>query len=346
MAALTGWTPPSLPPLDPGVGEAARRIVDGKAKPPGALGLLEDLAVQLSLIQGRTDPRIEAATALVFAGDHGMTADGVSAFPREVTAAMVGLFLSGRASVSAFAAAVGVEVQVFDVGVAAYLPARPGLVDCKVAWGTRNAAVEPAMTPDECARALDHGLAAGRAAAERHDVIALGEMGIGNTASAALLMHRLAPAPLVDCIGLGAGHDAEGLARKRSVLERAAARCDATSPFEVLCEFGGFEIAAMAGAALGAAERRRPVLVDGFIASTAVLAAIRMQPALAPYCIFAHASAERGHALLLELLGVGPLLQLDMRLGEGTGAVLAVPLLRAAARLMTDVASLAEVVGS
>jgi nicotinate-nucleotide--dimethylbenzimidazole phosphoribosyltransferase len=337
------WAVPDLPPLDAELGQRLRAAVDGKAKPPGSLGRIEDLAVQLGLIQDRPDPRIGRVAALVFAGDHGLTEEGVSAYPQAVTAAMVGLFLSGRASVSAFAAAAGVEVKVIDVGVAAELAPHPALVAAKVAMGTRNAAREPAMSAEHCERALQSGVEIAQAA--EADAVVLGEMGIGNTASAALIMHRLAPAPLADCIGAGAGHDPAGMARKTAALERAAARCDAVAPFEVLRQFGGLEIAAMAGAALGAAQARRAVVVDGFIAGAAALTAIRLQPALAGYCVWAHCSAERGHARLLQSLEARPLLDLGLRLGEGTGGVLAAPLLRAAARLITDVADLAEAVG-
>jgi nicotinate-nucleotide--dimethylbenzimidazole phosphoribosyltransferase len=337
------WAVPELPPLDAALGQRLRAAVDGKAKPPGSLGRIEDLAVQLGLIQGRVDPRVGRVAALVFAGDHGLTEEGVSAYPQAVTAAMVGLFLSGRASVSAFATAAGVDVRVIDVGVAAELAPHPALVAAKVAMGTRNAAREPAMSAEDCARALQCGYEIAQAA--EADAVVLGEMGIGNTASAALVMHRLAPAPLADCIGAGAGHDPAGMARKTAALERAAARCDAVEPFEVLRQFGGLEIAAMAGAALGAAQARRAVVVDGFIAGAAALTAIRLQPALAGYCIWAHCSAERGHARLLQSLEARPLLDIGLRLGEGTGGVLTAPLLRAAARLVTDVADLAEVVG-
>ena len=200
------------------------------------------------------------------------------------------------------------------------------------------------MTSAEVRDALSRGSRLAIEAVEGGaDAVALGEMGIGNTASAALMMHRLLPAPLHQCVGLGAGHNAAGLARKRAALQRAAARSAATEPFDVLCEFGGLEIAMMAGALIGAASRRRPVLVDGFIAGAAALAAIRLRPAAADYCVFAHRSAEYGHAALLAALGAKPLLDLDLRLGEGTGALLAVPLLRAAARILTDVASLDEV---
>jgi nicotinate-nucleotide--dimethylbenzimidazole phosphoribosyltransferase len=345
-SAPATWTPPALPPLDPELAAELRRIIDGKAKPPGALGRLEDLAVQLGTVQGRLDPYADDATVLLFAGDHGLTAEGVSSYPSAVTTAMVQLILSGRASINALAKAAGVQVRVIDVGVAAELAPHPRLVQAKVRAGTRNAAREPAMTPAECAAALDCGAEAARAAvAAGADVIALGEMGIGNTASASLLLHRLGPAPLADCLGAGAGHDAAGLARKGRALATAAARAEASAPFEALCEFGGLEIAAMAGAALAAAAARRVVVVDGFIASAAVLAAIRLRPELLGFCVFAHASAERGHRLLLERLGARPLLDLDMRLGEGTGAALAAPILRAAANMAREVASLAEVLG-
>lgn len=346
QARANEWTAPALPALDPVLRLALRQAVDGKAKPLGSLGRLEALAVQIGLIQGRADPRIGAATVLVFAGDHGLNSEGVSAYPSAITAAMVSMFLSGRATVSAFAAAADVRVKVIDAGVDADLAPTDALIDAKIGRGTVNAAREPAMTREACAAALGRGFAIAQAAArEGADAIALGEMGIGNTASASLLLHRLGPAPLEACIGAGAGHDAEGLARKTEVLKRAAARTDASEPFEVLRQFGGYEIAMMAGAALGAAALRRPVVVDGFIATAAALAAIRLQPALRDYCIFAHCSAERGHRLMLEILGAEPLLDLNLRLGEGTGAVLAMPLLRAAARLVTDVADLAEVMG-
>jgi len=282
---------------------------------------------------------------MVFAGDHGLTEEGVSRYPASVTAAMVATFLAGRASVNAFAAAAGVEIKVVDAGVAAELPAHPDLIAAKIRAGTRNAARECALTPAEVDAALARGAElAATAIANGADAIAIGEMGIGNTASAALIMHRLAPAPLAECVGAGAGQDEAGMARKRAALARAAARSAASLPREVLSEFGGCEIAMMAGAVLGAAAQRRPVLVDGFIASAAALAAIRLAPAARDYCVFAHQSAERGHARLLEAVDARPLLALGMRLGEGTGAVLAAPLIRAAARLLTDVADLSEVV--
>ena len=340
------WSLPELPPLDLDAAAELRRIVDAKAKPPGSLGRLEDLAVQLGAIQGRVDPRADRAVVLLFAGDHGLTEDAVSAYPREVTGAMVRLILDGRASVSALARAIGAEVRVIDAGVATSLPAHPMLQASKIREGTRNAAREAAMTAEECAQALQCGADAVRGAVDAGaEVIALGEMGIGNTASASLLLHRLGPAPLADCIGLGAGHDEAGLARKQRVLAAAAERCPAHKPLEVLREFGGLEIAGMTGAALAAAAARRPVVVDGFISTAAVLVAARLQPRVLGYCIFAHSSAERAHQLMLERLTAQPLLDLALRLGEGTGAVLALPILKSAAAMAREVASLAEVLG-
>ena len=334
----------TITPVDAALEPRLRARLDAKAKPPGSLGRLEDLAVRIGLIQNRLDPRIARTDLYVFAGDHGLTGEGVSAYPSSVTAAMVGLFLSGCSSVSALAKATGVRVWVVDAGVDADLPDHPALIAAKIRRGTRNAAREPALTPDEVLRAVAKGYEIARAAAaDGADVIALGEMGIGNSSSAALILHRLAPAPLDDCIGQGTGHDAEGMARKRAGIARAAQRSDAVEPLAVLAEFGGCEIAMMAGAVLGAASMRRVALIDGFISTAAALAAARLVPAALDYCVFAHGSAERGHPIMLQALGARPLLDLDLRLGEGTGAALAAPLLVAAANLLTDVADLADV---
>lgn len=323
---------------------AVRAHLDAQARPPGSLGRIEDLAVRLAVIRQTMTPRADKATLLIFAGDHGLTEDGVSRYPAEVTQAMVATLLAGKATANAFARAVGAEVVIVDAGVDADLSPHPGLVFAKVRKGARNAAREPAMTVEELELALSRGRDQAIAAIDRGaDVIALGEMGIGNSASAALLMHRLAPAPLADCVGVGAGHDAAGLAHKLAVLTRAGDRSDATEPFEVLRQFGGLEIAMMAGAIHGAVERSTPVIVDGFICTAAALAAIRLRPEAREVCLFAHCSAEAGHRRMLQALDATPLLDLDLRLGEGTGALLAVPLLRAAAALLADVASLDDV---
>jgi len=344
MSPKPEWREPRIIPLDRSIEPQIRAAIDGKAKPPGSLGRVEDLATQLALMWHPKPPHAGKATLLVFAGDHGLTEEGVSQYPSAVTPAMVRTFLAGRASANAFAAAAGVDIRVIDAGVAVDMPDHGKLVQAKIRKGTANAAREPAMTGDEARAALaqGHRLACDAIDAGA-DIIAIGEMGIGNTASAALLMHRLAPAPLNDCIGVGAGQDEAGMAKKHAALERAAARSGASAPFDVLREFGGLEIVMMTGAIFGAAERRRPVMIDGFIASAAALVAIRMTPAAQDYCIFAHRSAERGHTLMLASLKARPLLELGMRLGEGTGAVLAIPIVRAAARLFTDVAALEDV---
>lgn len=329
----------TIPPLDRTPEAAIRDLIDGKAKPVGSLGRLEALALQIALVRGAARPSLGAARSVVFAGDHGITAEGVSAHPPEVTAAMVANFLSGGATISAFARIAGAQLRVVDAGVAAPLPAHPHLTDAKIAPGTRNAAAEPAMAPAQRDAALDKGIALAReAVADGVDILAPGEMGIGNTASASLIVHRLAPAPLDAVIGRGAGLDDAGLARKRAVLARAAARTDAADPLAVLAEFGGFEIAMMAGFMLGGAAENRIVVVDGFIAGAAALVAARIAPAARERMVFAHRSAEPGAKAILDALDAGPLLDLGLRLGEGSGAALAIPMVRAAAAILTDVA--------
>jgi nicotinate-nucleotide--dimethylbenzimidazole phosphoribosyltransferase len=338
------WQPPFVPPLNQELEATMRARIDGKAKPLGSLGRIEDLAVRLGMIAHPAAPKADKAVLLVFAGDHGLTEEGVSQYPSAVTVAMVKTYLAGRASANAFATAGDVGIRVVDAGVAAELPAHPNLIDAKIRMGTANAAREPAMTMRQAEDALAKGCALAMAEiAAGADIIALGEMGIGNTASSALLVHRLAPAPLDECIGTGAGQDDPGMARKRAAIVKAAARSDASSPLDVLSEFGGLEIAMMAGAVLGAASKRRPVVIDGFISSAAALVAIRLCPAARDYCVLAHRSAEKGHDIVLAAFGAKPLLDLGLRLGEGTGALLAVPLVRAAARLVTDVADLSDV---
>lgn len=339
------WQPPAIAALDPATEAGIRARIDGKAKPPGSLGRIEELALQLGQIRHPGEARGDNAVLLIFAGDHGLVEEGVSQFPAAVTVGMVMTYLAGRATANAFAAASRVEIRVVDSGVAAELPHHPQLIDAKIRLGTANAAREPAMTAQEAADALTRGarIAVGEIR-NGADIIALGEMGIGNTASSALLLHRLAPADLDDCIGVGAGQDDAGMVRKRAAIHKAAARSDATAPLDVLSEFGGLEIAMLAGAVLGAASQRRPVIVDGFITTAAALLAIRLCPEARGYCVFAHRSAERGHDIALAALEATPLLDLGLRLGEGTGALLAVPLLRAAARLITDVADLKDVI--
>jgi len=334
----------SVAPLDAALGAALQAKADGLAKPLASLGRLEALAVRIGQIQGRLDPQMDQVRAYVFAGDHGFANAGASAYPASVTAAMAATFLAGKASVNALARSAKVDVRVVDAGIDAVLAPHPLLIEAKVRRGSRNAAEEPALTADEVNLALDRGAAlAAEAAAEGMDGVIPGEMGIGNSTSAALLMHRLTEVSLTDCLGAGAGQDEAGMARKTALAERAAARTSAKDPFQVLCEFGGLEIAMMAGFVIGAAALRRVVIVDGFISSAAALVAVRLRPEILPYCIFAHTSAERGHRRLLEALGGEALLDLGMRLGEGSGAVLSVPILRSAAALIRETASLEDV---
>ena len=340
-ATLNDWP---VEPIDPSLVTQLRTRIDGKAKPLGALGRLEDLAVQLGSIWHPLPPRTKRATMFVFAADHGMTTEGVSLYPASVTAAMVATYLAGRAGVNVLARASNVDLRVIDAGVDADIPHHPELIDAKIRRGSRNAAREPALTIQEASDCLARGASiVADAIQSGTDIVAIGEMGIGNTTSAALLMHRLAPAPLADCVGAGTGLDAAGIARKLAVAERAAVRSDATSPLQVLAEFGGYEIAMMAGGVLGSAMHRRPVIIDGFIATAAALVAVRLQPAALGYCIFSHRSAERGHRLLLEALDAEPYFELGLRLGEGTGAVMAVPLVRAAGGILTEMADLSDV---
>lgn len=324
--------------------DLARRIrdtIDSKTKPRGSLGRIEALAAQIAALQGTTAPLLTACTLVICAADHGIAAEGVSAFPQEVTRQMVGNFLAGGAAASVFAATLGVGLQVADLGVAGPPLDHPGLIRRRVGAGTANSAVGPAMTPDQAAQALAHGAELARGAPG--EALALGEMGIANTSAASLLAHKLTGLDLDALIGRGTGLDDAGLAHKRAVLHRAATRTpDRLDPDRAAAEYGGFEILAMAGAMAAAAADRRLVLVDGFIATAAATLALARDPAIRPALVFCHRSAEAGHRALLAHLGADPLLDLDMRLGEGTGAILAWPILRAAAHMLTDMASFAD----
>jgi nicotinate-nucleotide--dimethylbenzimidazole phosphoribosyltransferase len=317
---------------------ALKARIDGKTKPLGALGRIEALAAQIARAQQSLAPRMQACRLILFAADHGIASEGVSAYPPEVTRQMVLNFLAGGAAANVFARQAGMPVAVVDCGVAGPPIADGRLIARRIAPGTANARLGPAMTPEQCTAALDLGHELAREGA--FDALCLGEMGIGNTSAAALLAAKLTGLPVAGFIGRGTGVDAAGLARKQAILEQAAARtAPHLPPAEALAEYGGFEIAAMAGAMLGAAAARRLVLVDGFIAGAAALVALGMQPGIGEHLVFAHRSAEQGHAALLAALGAEPLLDLGLRLGEGSGALLAWPLLRAAAAMLNEMAS-------
>jgi nicotinate-nucleotide--dimethylbenzimidazole phosphoribosyltransferase len=315
-----------------------QRVIDNKTKPVGALGGLESLGLRIGQILGSISPELQAPQMLVCAGDHGLAAQGVSAYPSDVTWQMVQNFLSGGAAVSVLARQHGLALTVADCGVRHDFSPRPGLVLRKIAHGTADSSTGPAMSDAECARAIANGREIVHALPG--NALLLGEMGIGNTSAASLLLARLTGADIGACVGAGTGLDTAGLAHKRAVLSQVLAlHARAKSPLAALAAFGGFEIATLVGAVLQAARERRVIVVDGFITGAAVLVAQALQPHVLQRCVAAHVSAEPGHALLLAHLGLDPLLRLGMRLGEGSGAALAWPLLESACRILREMAS-------
>ncbi len=328
---------PELPALaDAGLAARVQHTIDHKTKPLGALGRIEALALQLALIQGVERPQLRAPQLVVYAADHGLSRRDVSAYPREVTPQMVANMLAGGAAVSVLARQQRLALTIADCGVDA--PRADGALDLRIAAGTADASAGPAMSIAQAQQALHNG----RTLVERlpGNALLLGEMGIGNTSSASLLMQRLTGLPLADCVGRGTGVDDAGLARKRAVLQQAlTANASAQVPLEIAAALGGFEIVTMAGSVIAAAAQRRVVLVDGFITTAAVAVAEALCPGVLSACVFAHLSAEGPHARWLQHLGVQALLDLDLRLGEGSGAALAWPLLTAACALLADMAS-------
>lgn len=312
--------------------------LDHKTKPLGSLGRLEALALRLGEVLGSESPVLEQAQMVVFAGDHGLAARGVSAYPSDVTWQMVENFLAGGAAVSVLARQHGLGLTVMDCGVRHEFAPRAGLRQAKVAPGTADASAGPAMTNEQCAAALTNGMALVRDLPG--NALLLGEMGIGNTSSASLLLARLAGLDIADVTGAGTGLDADAVQRKITILREVLARhAEVSEPLAVLAAMGGFEIASMVGAVLQAAAERRVIVVDGFIASSAVLVASKLQPNVLQRCVFAHRSGERGHALMLAHLKAEPLLDLGLRLGEGSGAALAWPLLQSACAILREMAS-------
>lgn len=325
--------------------ELAWHRLNQLTKPRGSLGRLEELAARYVAIRDELLPPLHRKVVVVFASDHGVVAEGVSAFPQEVTFQMVANFLRGGAAINVLGRYIGVEVQVVDIGVNHDLDPHPGLISRKVAYGTRNLAVEPAMSREETARALQVGITlALENIAAGADILATGEMGIGNTTPAAALAAVFTGKPAAAVTGRGTGIDDAAYQRKIAVIERALARHqpDPQDPLGVLAQLGGLEIAGMAGLMLGAAAARRPVVLDGFIATAGALVATRLCPQVTEYLIAAHRSAESGHQLMLDALGLEPLLDLGLRLGEGTGAVLGIGLIEAGVKILKEMATFAE----
>lgn len=330
---------PVIPTLaNHSLSQRLQQRIDGKTKPQGALGRLETLAMQLGLIQDTTQPVIHQPQIRVFAADHGLTRHGTSAYPSAVTAQMVLNFLHGGAAINVFARQHDLALKVVDAGVAFDFAPHPHLIDHKIRHGSRDALTEPAMSEAECLAALNKGMEV--VAELPGNLLIVGEMGIGNTSAASLLLARLGDLPIGECIGRGTGLDDAGLQHKHTILARVLARHqDATAPFAALAALGGLEIAMMAGALLKAASQRRILLMDGFIAGVALLVAEQLAPGVRQFAVFAHHSAEPGHTHVLRLLHAEPLLNMQMRLGEGSGAALAYPLLQSACACLSQMAS-------
>lgn len=333
-------------PLDEAARAAALARQAQLTKPPGSLGRLETLAATLAAMQGRTLPRIQQPWISIFAADHGVAAEGVSAFPQSVTQQMLANFVGGGAAISVLAREAGATLEVIDVGTLAPSPVA-GVIQAQVACCTANFCRQPAMSSAQAHAALDAGAAAcARAQAGGADLFIGGEMGIANTTTAAALACALLGLPGAALAGAGTGVDVAGVARKAALIDRALAlhglASASSDPLQALCAVGGFEIGALAGAYLAAAQAGVPVLVDGFICSAAALLAVRLNPGARDWMLFAHASAESGHAAILRALDAQPLLALDMRLGEASGAAAAIPLLRLACALHAGMATFAE----
>ena len=330
-------------PVDSEAASAAAQYQDRLTKPRGSLGRLEEIGVRLCAIAGTCPPPVPApVTVAVFAGDHGVVAEGVTPWPQEVTAQMVANFCAGGAAINVLARHTGAQVVVVDVGVATSIPTdSEALVRRKVRPGTRNLAVEAAMSPDEANAALDVGVDVARhAVSEGACMLVTGDMGIGNTTSAAALIAACTGRPASDVTGRGTGIDDATLLRKRAVIDQALSRVPTHSdPLVVLAELGGLEIAALSGFVVAGASSRVPVVVDGVIAAAAALVAVAFVPEVVDYLVVGHRSSEPGSTAVLRELNLSPVLDLDMRLGEGTGAALAVPTVQAAAKILREMAT-------
>lgn len=320
--------------------------LDDLTKPRRSLGLIEEIAARYAAIREEERPAVTGKGVFVFAADHGVVSEGVSAYPREVTGLMVRNFLAGGAGINVLARCAGAEVHVVDVGVAEEPAWAPGLIRRSIRPGTGNILREPAMTPEEAEAALDVGVEMAEGAFEKGiSVVATGDMGIGNTTPASALFASLLPAEAARVTGRGTGLDDRGLEHKIRVIERAVARAAVPreEPLRALAELGGLEIAAICGLCLGAASKRMAVMVDGFISSAGALVAMRLRPEVRDYLFFSHRSVESGHDVFFELEGIRPLMDLDLRLGEGTGAALAMQLLESGVRVYNEMATFSEV---
>ncbi|WP_462321716.1 nicotinate-nucleotide--dimethylbenzimidazole phosphoribosyltransferase [Halochromatium sp.] len=367
MSLDLDWLQAPAAAVDLQAREAAISRQGELTKPPGSLGRLEEVAIQLAALQRRAQPALEQVQIVVFAADHGIAAAGVSAFPQAVTAQMIANMAAGGAAISVLARQIGAGIELVNLGTVAPVAAHPLIREAVIAASTANLAEEPAMSTEQLGLALAEGAAAAqRARVAGADLFIAGEMGIGNTTAATALTCSLLGLPAADLVGPGTGLDRGGIERKRLLIDRALARHrdqlqldtpslkTTTAPREgsiarsfemttnALAHLGGFELAAMAGAYVACAQHGVPMLIDGFISSAAALAASRICPGAADWMLLAHASAEPGHRAMVEAIGLRPLLDLEMRLGEGSGAAAAVPLLRLACALHAQMATFAE----
>jgi len=334
-----------IQPLDREAMRAARARQDALTKPPGSLGRLEELSIQIAGIRRRARPEVTRKVIFVMAADHGVVAQGVTAYPQAVTAQMVANFAAGGAAISVLARHVGARVIVVDMGVAGEIVGCDGLVSRKVGYGTRDLSCGPAMSRDEARRAVETGIDVFESELERGlDLAATGDMGIGNTTASAAIVAAMTGRPPASVAGRGTGVDDAGFARKIAVIETALAcnQPDSSDAMDVLSKVGGFEIGGLAGVIIGAAANRIPVVVDGVISGAAALIAAGLAPQAKDFLIAGHLSTEPGHGYALAQLGLAPLLDLGMRLGEGTGAALAMGVVEAAVRTLNEMATFDE----
>ena len=323
--------------------EQLQQKIDLKTKPTGALGKLEEIALQAGLIQNTLSPSVNNPVILVFAADHGITEEKVSPYPKEVTYQMVLNFVSGGAAINVFCRQNNINLKVVDAGVDFDFDDKLNVINAKIARGTNNMIKSPAMTVEQCNEAIAKGVELVKhEAATGCNIIGFGEMGIGNTSSSSLLMSKFTGLSLEECTGAGAGMTGEKLFYKLKVLKQVSEKYNPSTKEETLAVFGGFEIAMMTGAFLEAYKQKMIILVDGFIASTALLCAKQFDPGITGNCIFCHASQEKGHKLLLEHLQAEPVLNLGMRLGEGTGAAVALPIIKSAIAFLNEMSSFAD----
>jgi nicotinate-nucleotide--dimethylbenzimidazole phosphoribosyltransferase len=342
---LIDQTLAKIVPLDQSAMDAARARQDTLTKPQGSLGRLEELSITLAGIFRDPIPKINGKAVILAAGDHGVVAEGVSAYPQEVTPAMVGNFLAGGAAINVLARHVGASIVVLDAGVAADLPSNPLLKDVKIGRGTANMAIGPAMSRQDAIRCIEAGIAAAdEQIALGADLIAFGDMGIGNTTPSSAITAVVTGADPSVTTGRGTGLDDPALAHKVEVVRRSIEvnKPDPKDGLDLLAKVGGFEIGMLAGAMLGTAAAHRPAVVDGFISGAAALIAWTLSPTLSHYLIASHQSVEPGHRIGMETMGLSPLLDMGMRLGEGSGATLAMPIIEAAAKCLAEMATFAD----